>query len=64
MRNRNDYRLEVASRKVRNWRIVAIILALLAAYSFTARMDHAAQADRMHFENPAKPQNLSGGVQI
>ena len=62
MRNRNDYRVEMLSRKVRNLRIVAALLALLALYALMARLDHTAQVDRMHLENP--PQTQSGGVQV
>jgi hypothetical protein len=64
MRNRNDYRVELLNKKVRNWRIVAGLLVLIAFYGFMSRMDREANIERMHLENPVNSKALSGGVRV
>jgi hypothetical protein len=52
MRNRNDYRIALLNKKVRNWRIVGGLMVLLMAYALLGRMDHAARVERMAVEKP------------
>lgn len=63
MRNRNDYRVALLSKKVRNWRIVAGLLVLIALYGFMGRMDREAHIERMHLDAPENSK-LSGGVRV
>jgi len=56
MRNRNDYRVSLLNKKVRNWRIVAGLLVLIALYAMVGRMDRDAQADHTRIERPSAMQ--------
>ncbi len=53
MRNRNDYRIAMLNKKVRNWRIVVGLLLLVFVYALVGRMDRDAQVERTRIEKPS-----------